>query len=234
MGRNAQDALSTKVADWDLIEVDYRAGIKTLRQIADEHGITHGAVNKRAKTRGWTRDLTAKIQAAAEAKVSKAAVSSEVSAQRLATENQVVEANADVQFRIRMEHRQDIGRTRLLFRTMLEELEVASSTEGRALMAAMADASTLPGPDETEESRAARVAMMRRLLDKITSGPNRIDSAKKLTDVLEKVVKLEREAFGILPPAGNPEAAAPLAEALQAFVGSLHQAGSRLPIAKRP
>ena len=221
MGRNAQDALSTKTADWDLIEVDYRAGIKTLRQIADEHGITHGAVNKRAKTRGWTRDLTAKIQAAAEAKVSKAAVSSEVSAQKLATENQVVEANADVQFRIRMEHRQDIGRTRLLFRSMLEELEVASSTEGQALMAAMAEATAAEDP-----------AAMRRLLDKITSGPNRIDSAKKLTDVLEKVVKLEREAFGILPAAGGADQT-PLGEAIAAFVGGLHQAGAKLPIARK-
>lgn len=43
-------------ADWDLVEIAYRAGIKTLRQIADEHGVTHGAVNKRAKTRGWTRE----------------------------------------------------------------------------------------------------------------------------------------------------------------------------------
>ena len=35
--------------DWEKIELDYRAGIKTMRQIADENGITHGAVNKRAK-----------------------------------------------------------------------------------------------------------------------------------------------------------------------------------------
>ncbi len=28
-------------------------------------------------------------------------------------------------------------------------------------------------------------------------GPARVDSAKKLTDMLEKVVRLEREAFGI-------------------------------------
>ncbi len=33
--------------DWEAIELDYRAGIKTLRQIAGEHGITHDAVNKR-------------------------------------------------------------------------------------------------------------------------------------------------------------------------------------------
>lgn len=99
-----------KAVDWDLVEVDYRAGVKTLRQIADEDGVTHGAVNNRAKRDGWSHDLAAKIQAKAEEKVTKAAVTSEVTAAKLVTENQVVESNAEVQFRIRMEHRQDIGR----------------------------------------------------------------------------------------------------------------------------
>ena len=44
--------------DWERIELDYRAGIKTLRQIADENGISHGAINKRAKRDGWERDLS--------------------------------------------------------------------------------------------------------------------------------------------------------------------------------
>ena len=65
--------------DWEIIERDYRAGIKTLRQIATENGITHGAVNKRAKADGWDRNLQAKIQAKVEAKVSKALVSKSVS-----------------------------------------------------------------------------------------------------------------------------------------------------------
>ena len=55
-------APSTKAVDWERIELDYRAGIKTLRQIAEENGISHVAINKRAKRDGWTRDLSAKIQ----------------------------------------------------------------------------------------------------------------------------------------------------------------------------
>lgn len=52
-----------KTPDWLLIEKEYCAGIKPLRQIAAEHGITHGAVNKRAKRDGWARDLAGKIAA---------------------------------------------------------------------------------------------------------------------------------------------------------------------------
>ena len=88
------NAASSVAPDWERIELDYRAGVKTLRQIADEQGITHGAINKRAKRDGWERDLAAKIQANAEALVSKAAVSTPVSTETKVSERQVVEANA--------------------------------------------------------------------------------------------------------------------------------------------
>ena len=78
---NAQGAKPGRKAppDWERIEFDYRVGLKTLRQIADENGISHGAINKRAKRDGWERDLSAKIQSKADALVSKAEVSSRVS-----------------------------------------------------------------------------------------------------------------------------------------------------------
>lgn len=38
--------------DWERVEADYCAGIKSLREIAKEHGVTDGAVRKRAKVGG--------------------------------------------------------------------------------------------------------------------------------------------------------------------------------------
>lgn len=54
-----------KQIDWEKIELDYRAGIKTLRQIADEHGISNPAISKRAKRDDWSRDLTARKESRA-------------------------------------------------------------------------------------------------------------------------------------------------------------------------
>ena len=54
-----------KKIDWEKIELDYRAGIKTLRQIADEHGVAHSAISKRAKRDDWSRDLTARKESRA-------------------------------------------------------------------------------------------------------------------------------------------------------------------------
>lgn len=199
--------------DWEKIEIDYRAGIKPLRQIAEEHGITHGAVNKRAKRDEWTRDLSAKIQSKADAKVSKAAVSAEVSAAKLATEQVVVEANAELQFRIRMEHRQDIGRARALFGQMLGELEVFTDGDGQALIERLQAMTDPPDADESPEAATKRVAAMRKRLNELFTLSGRIDSGKKLVEILEKVVKLEREAFGIT--AGEGQSPSELAEALK-------------------
>lgn len=71
-------AASAVAPDWERIELDYRAGIKPLRQIASENGISEGAIRKRAKRDDWSRDLSVKIQTKAEELVRKDAVRSEV------------------------------------------------------------------------------------------------------------------------------------------------------------
>ena len=56
-----------KQIDWERIELEYRAGLLSVREIAASHGITHGAINKRSKRDGWEHDLTARIRAKADA-----------------------------------------------------------------------------------------------------------------------------------------------------------------------
>ena len=56
---------SKPTRDWEAIERDYRAGVLSLREIAAEHDLTEAAIRKRAKRDGWSRDLSAKIQARA-------------------------------------------------------------------------------------------------------------------------------------------------------------------------
>ena len=58
-----------KMPDWERIEVQYSTGMFSSRRLADMHGLSHTAINKRAREKGWTRDLASVIQAAADAKV---------------------------------------------------------------------------------------------------------------------------------------------------------------------
>ena len=41
--------------DWDRIELEYLAGEVSIREIADRHEISEGAIRKRAKAEGWVR-----------------------------------------------------------------------------------------------------------------------------------------------------------------------------------
>lgn len=56
--------------DWEAIESAYRAGSLSIRAIAEKHGVSHTAINNRAAKEGWQRDLTQKVRAATQAKVS--------------------------------------------------------------------------------------------------------------------------------------------------------------------
>lgn len=111
--------------NWQAIERDYRAGIKSLRVLAAEYGISHGAINKRARRDGWSRDLSARIAERTREMVSRAAVSAEDTAVSRAAEKAVVEANATLQADIILAHRTDIQAARALVVSMLGELDAA-------------------------------------------------------------------------------------------------------------
>lgn len=177
-------------ADWERIALDYRAGIKTLRQIAEEHGITHGAINKRAKRDGWERDLSEKIQAKADALVSKAAVSSEVSADTRIREQAVVDANAHAVADIRLAHRRDIHRARRLTNSLLDELEKQTDPDTLVLLGELGE--LLESPDEkTGRDR------LNELYQAVISLPERSKTMKVLAESLQKLVDMERQAFGM-------------------------------------
>lgn len=191
----AAPGASRQVADWERIELDYRAGIKTLRQIAEEHGITHGAINKRAKRDGWVRDLSQKIQAKADALVSKAAVSSEVSKESKFTEKQVVDANAQTVAEVRLSQRSDIQRARRVTMVLLDELELQAGPDNAALLEELGDLMRKPdgkGQDKLND-----------LYQKIISLPGRAKTLKDLGESLRVLVVLERQAFGIKEDAAD-------------------------------
>lgn len=173
--------------DWIQIEVDYRAGIKTLRQIADEHGITHGAINKRSKRDTWTRDIAAKIQAKAEDKVSRAAVSIGVSKKLADTEQVVIEANAELQYRIRMGHRQGLARLRDVKDQLLDHVEtVVRNLPELGQIVEMLRKEDEKGIDKANDA-------LRRAMDRSTV----IEDLKKLAEIDERVRKGECLAFNI-------------------------------------
>lgn len=175
--------------DWERIEADYRAGLLSIREIAAACGVSHTAIQKRAKAQGWERDLQAKIKAKADALVAKAEVAKSVATETLATERVLVEANAQVIADVRVSHRRDIARNRALVMKLMEELEIQTDNLGllEQLEAALARED---GPEG-----------LLKAFQRVTSTSGRIDSAKKLAEAMKVLVTMEREAYGIVEAA---------------------------------
>lgn len=172
--------------DWELIEGLYRAGVLSVREIAADQGVSHTAIQKKAKAGSWERDLKAKIKAKADALVAKAEVAKQVATERLATEQGIVEGNAQVVADIRMAHRRDISRSRRLAIKLLEELEGA--TDERATIQEIIA--------QLKDGEDADTAMLD-LASKMMSLPNRTKIMKEIAEALRVLIALERQAYGI-------------------------------------
>ncbi|KPM64032.1 hypothetical protein HB4184_10490 [Pseudomonas putida] len=173
--------------DWERIEQLYRAGLLSVREIAAAQGITHGAINKRAKRDGWVRDLKAKIKAKADSLVSKSLVSTPVSMDTVIAERNTVEANAQVIANVRISHRTDIGRYRKLANSLLEELE--GMTDNRDLFDQVGE--LLRSEDDNGQDK------LNDLYQKVISLPSRTKTLKDLGDTLKVLIGLERQAYSI-------------------------------------
>ena len=208
--------------DWEKIEADYRAGIKTLRQIAGEHGVTHGAINKRAKRDGWSRDLSAKIAAKADELVSKSAVSTPVSSEARIAERELIDANAQAIVSVRLSHRKDIQRSRRITMRLLGELELQSGRENAELLEQLGE--IMRREDDRGQDK------LNDLYQKIISLPGRAKTMKDLGESLRVLVTLERQAFGLDDKDQKPQDA--LTTLLQSIAGG--NASAFRPVANDP
>lgn len=195
-------ALSPEV-NWSVVRPHYEAGVRSLKDIGREFGCSPAGILKAAKREGWTRDLAERIRRQADAKMAAAAAAAPKPGDKPAAhEREVVELNATLQYRIRMAHRADIQRTRALFGALLEEQESLCprpypGDPARTLLEQLAVDSEPPPEGETPEEAQRRHERARKLVQRLATGPERIDSARKLAGLLETVIRLERQAFGI-------------------------------------
>lgn len=178
-----------KQPDWEKIELDYRAGIKSLRQIASEQSLSDTAIRKRAKKDEWTRDLSKKIQSKADELVRREAVRSEVRSERAATERQVVEANAHDLANVRLSQRTNIQRSQKILMSLFDELELQVGQENVDLLIQLGE--LMYEPDEKGQDKRNDLYM------KIIGLSGRAATMKSLSESLKTVVALERQAFGL-------------------------------------
>lgn len=177
--------------DWAAMEPDWRAGLKSVLQLSKEHRVSRAAIIKHWNKAGVERDLAAKIRAKADALVARAVVTQAVTPNFNTSEKQIIESNADILANVRLIHRRDIQRNRILALNLMAELE--QMTDDRNLFAKLGEFLSNPSAD-------GNPLVIDKLIDafyKVVSLPSRVDSVKKLADTLRVLIGLERQAFSI-------------------------------------
>jgi len=110
-----------RIIDYGRIEPGWREGLLSVPQLAEEYEkatgqpVTRQAINKHFRELGIPRDLTAKIQAKADAMVAEAMVAGKVAVEENATtrpEAQIINSAATTVANVQLSHRADIKRLR--------------------------------------------------------------------------------------------------------------------------
>lgn len=115
------------ITDWDAVELEYRQGMMSIKEICLKHRVTESEVKKAAASRGWTQTVLtpedeADVMAYAEQESPRYPIDSlftpeDVKKNALLTAGQVIR-----------QHRKDIGRLRESTMRMLDAIEGYIST----------------------------------------------------------------------------------------------------------
>jgi len=207
-----------KVADLEKLELDYRTGLRTFREMARTHGISGPRIKQIADREGWTRDLGAKIRQTAAAKLALPPPSEA----KLETEQAIVQAGADNIVAMVLSHRRDAQRARALAVAMMEEVEVM--TRAPLVLRDLQD--TLRKCRAGEEIPADVMARADQLLGQALTVDSRAGTLKTLSETLIKVVAIERDTFHIDGGGDKPAGAdaSVLAGAMSAHAQRMEQA----------
>ena len=181
---------SRRTHDWEEIERDYRAGVKSISQISREQDITRQAINRRAKQCGWERDLTNRVRRRAHEKLAREAARAfspetmpggpgERASEAQEGDQGIVELNAEAIVHVVRSHRRDLSRLRRTLSRLHAPLE--QFLDGLEAWRVAEPAPEIP-------VRLAHVLGPRETLGDLTI---------KLTRALATLIPLERKAFGL-------------------------------------
>lgn len=106
--------------DWEAIEREYRAGQLSIVEIAAIHRLSRAAIQKRAKAKGWKRDLAERVRKAVAEKL----VAPEVA---VADDNATVEMAAERGAQVQRLHQKRAARLQTIVDALATKLE---ATEG--------------------------------------------------------------------------------------------------------
>lgn len=158
--------------DWEAIRQEYRTGRFSLQQLSDRHGPNRSNISRRARAEGWQQDLTEKVRQRTREKVSRAALPPE--ATEALGDDAVVEFAADENAAVIKGHRTTLERWRNIVGKYAEQLEIQLGNGKIKVQVKSGDVAEIDVPLDYVGKAMANGAT-----------------------ALEKVVKLERQSYGL-------------------------------------
>jgi len=156
--------------DWEAVERDYRLGLHSLRELSARHGPSEGAIRKKAKAEGWSKDLSAQIRQRVREKACRAAAPED----KAASDAEIVETAADACTEIIRGHQRLLMQAKTLAETLMDRLgeQLEKGTMTVQLKSGETDEVDVP----------------------LDYAGKTLGNA---TMALERVVRLERQAYGL-------------------------------------
>lgn len=177
--------MAGKQTDWEALEVDYRAGIASIRELARQYDVSDTAIRKKAKADGWERDLTEKVHERVRSKLVRAEVRALNAREPVRTDAEIIEAAAETAVQVVQIHRRDVRHGRLICAALFAELQDTSAN--REIIAESIDSET-----QDDSSPTRRNQMM-----KAISLPTRARAMLDLSAAMKNLVAVERQAFSL-------------------------------------
>lgn len=179
---------------WDKIEPHFKAGIRSVKSISTEFGVSRAAIYKHAEKQRppWIRSLKPQIIERAAELVTQQPFEGVTPIGYSATESQTIEVNAQALAIVQHAHRTIAGKARAIGTQLLTELGTA--TNEPELFARVAEFLALTETEEPDTAMRQDMADVQALLAQL---PRRVGVFKTLIEALSKVQGMEREAFGL-------------------------------------
>lgn len=189
----AEDTPAPKApVDWESVEREYRAGQLSVVEIGRQHGVSHTAINKRAKKLNWHRDLTEKVRQEVSARLVSEQVSAETRADPLKAK-EAIEIAATRGVELVRQHRGGLDRLRKIAEKLATQLD-ADTDDIEEIEEAIEEETA---GDKGGERRA-------RMLRAVSLG-SRAGIARELSQVLKNLLPLERQAFNLQENSSSPD-----------------------------
>lgn len=178
--------------DWEAIKREYRVGQLSVREIARQYKLTEGAIRKRVKAEGWTRDLADEVQKATRERLVRTGTQQDP---RARTDEEIVEAAALRGVEVVLGHAKALAEARAMRDQLGRLLSGALGVNG-------APSALTVGAGEGERTISLETLCFGK-------GDGFAALYRAYHDALERVQRLERQTFNIDADDGKGGTGAP-------------------------